>query len=180
MTRRVRALENVTDCPLAWPKGRDRRPASARRRSTFMIHPSRAVEHLERELRQWPVREFVLSMNVPLDELEQNSSDPGVALWFHGPRSSANKPHLVVFACDAFEHAWENVRAIGLTLQRLRKIEEFGSYGRTQVIENANALPFYGLAATPSSGQTARQRTLPASVVARRTRFERLKKLVRF
>src|SRR5262249_18138937 len=49
-----------------------------------------------------------------------------------------------------FAKVWQNVRAIGLTLERLRLVDELGSYSLVAAVSGAKALPPPG--ASPEAG----------------------------
>jgi hypothetical protein len=46
------------------------------------------------------------------------AADPGVAVYF------TYKGNEVVLCCDTYERIWENVYAIGKTIENLRAIED--------------------------------------------------------
>ena len=142
MTQRRELLKGITAYPLVWPHGVDQHAKKERKQARFIIRPQRALLELHEELKRWCVEEYVLSMNVFPEEIESLANDPAVALWFSP--SSQNQSY-VVFPCDAFLYPWQNIRAVGLTLHRLRRIEEFGSFGRKQAIQGAVALPCYAV-----------------------------------
>ena len=116
--------------PLSWPSHQSRTRAGDRQTAPFYIAPAQAVPYLEVEVERWHVADFRLTVG--------DGDDPAAALWFRYP---ANTAHPKVFACDLFREDWANVRAIGLTLERLRRLQEFGTYTMEQAIAGAMALP---------------------------------------
>lgn len=142
MPRRLDHLDGVTAYPLCWPSNQERR--SKQMRCSFVIQPSDVQDELHSELHRWQVDGYVVSMNLLPDNIEHRSDDPGAAVWFFAPSQD-----LVAFSCDAFAFAWQNLRAITLTLCRLRKMEEYGCFGRKQVMQGALALPCYAVEPKP-------------------------------
>ena len=94
------------------------------------------------ELHRMGARHIVLSTDIPIrrDGLFYATSaqpnDPGVAAHFQW----RGKPFAV--ACDSYRRLWENVRAIGKTIEALRTIER---HGASQLLERAVS----GFAALP-------------------------------
>lgn len=54
-------------------------------------------------------------------DLRRGVEDPGVAVYFQ--RGDTR----VCFCCDRYHHPWENMRAIGKTIEAMRGIERWGS-----------------------------------------------------
>lgn len=117
----------ITYRPIStWPGERTR----ARRASPFRAHWSDTSDLLERELRLLGVREALLELG--LDEFQisvvtglpkaksRQPDDPGIILSFdshHGP---------LRYATDAFTKWQDNVRAVALGLEALRKVDRYG------------------------------------------------------
>ena len=132
----------VNSFPLSWPEGWKR--AAARGRSQFRTPFARARSELFHELSllgcpDWNV---ILSSNIPLrrDGLpyagQANPEDPGVAVYFR----LKNKP--MVFACDQYITATDNLYAITKTIEALRGIKRWGA---SDMMERS----FSGFAALP-------------------------------
>ena len=47
----------------------------------------------------------------------------------------------MVLACDKFRRLAQNIRAIALTMERLRLVDEIGAYSLVAAVEGARALP---------------------------------------
>jgi hypothetical protein len=129
--------------PLSWPPGRPR--AERRERSNFDV-PSFgcARDELLRELRLLGARDVVISTNVPLrgDGLpysnHRNPDDPGVAVYF-----TARDGRPMAFACDRWQKAEDNLRAVQKTIEALRGISRWGT-------GDMRAAVFTGFAALPA------------------------------
>ncbi len=123
--------------PLNWPDGWKRTPAGDRRRAPYKTEPSRAVQHLQDELRRLgAVGAYVISTNVPTRKNgvapisdARNPEDPGVSVYW-----STNTFKDRVIACDKWLKVYDNVHAIGLAIEAMRAIERAGA---TQVLERA-------------------------------------------
>ncbi len=140
--------------PLAWPEGWQRTPAHKRTDSQFgdrryggrQNHDAWARDHLVDQVRRLGGRGLILSTNVELrrDGLpragQRPPADPGVAAYW-----LTRQNEWRVVASDRWLKVWENMRAIGLTLEALRGLERWGASG---VLERA----FQGFAALPSVG----------------------------
>ena len=90
-------------------------------------------------------KHVVISTNVPLRRdgepyaSRREPDDTGVAVYFQRMPGS----ETVCLACDKFIHVWENMRALGKTLEAMRGIERWGS---TELLNRA----FVGFTALPS------------------------------
>lgn len=121
--------ENITAFPLAWPAGWPRTPGHTRGASAFTVKPSAALDGLHAELRRLGATNVVISSNAPTsrtgrpyaEALSERHADPGVAVYFQ------RKGKPTVIACDRWSHLWENIRAIGNTIEALRTIERTGA-----------------------------------------------------
>lgn len=107
-----------------WPRQKNKRPQSSRFRSRY----SDTLELLEKELRQIDARKVVIQIDVPEsqirnDGLPYSKARPvfqGVILSFeskHGP---------LRYLTDSFNDWQENIRAIALGLESLRKVDRYG------------------------------------------------------
>ncbi len=142
--------------PLAWPEGWARTPAHKRSSSQFgdrrygegrSNHEVWARDHLVNEVRRLGGRGLVLSTNVELrrDGLpragQRAPEDPGVAAYW-----LTRENEWRVVASDRWLKVWENMRAIGLTLEALRGLERWGASG---ILDRV----FQGFAALPSAAE---------------------------
>jgi hypothetical protein len=132
-----------------WPEGWQD-PTRKRSRSPFSSSYSDTLNLLERELRHLGVKEATLQVDadergVRLDgqlRADAKVSHPGVILTLE-TRSLGT----LVYACDAFTvgyrgTAWqENLRAIALGLEALRRVERYGIAERGQQYAGYRELP---------------------------------------
>jgi hypothetical protein len=111
--------------PLYWPDGRAR--TRHRVQSAFSGSFDRIRKGLCDELDRMKATKVIISTNVPLraDGMPRAGihrvDDPGVAVYF----TYKTKP--MCFACDKYQLVWENMRAIGKTIEAIRGIERWGS-----------------------------------------------------
>lgn len=113
--------------PLHWPEGYPRTLASRREWGRFQVTPGQANHSLFDELRLLGARYPVVSSDVPLRRDgkpyagREHPEDPGVAVYFE------YEGDQYVFACDRYDKAHKNIRAIALTISALRTIERHGT-----------------------------------------------------
>jgi hypothetical protein len=135
--------------PLAWPEGRQR---TARRvTGTYSVRGyAEAMSSLEREIGRWSgtmrdarITDWQLtSTHVGRARASTSDGDPGAALWFVlGGKTITAGANLMVIACDKFADLPHNIRALELTMSRLRLVDEIGAYSLVQAVEGARALP---------------------------------------
>lgn len=115
----------ITFRPLGhWPDEGTRR----RQRSQFSAPWSTTMELLDRELRQLQAQHPVIQIDVTEDDIRLDGwprssarpGHPGVILSFeskHGP---------LRYASDAFDHWQDNLRAVALGLEALRRVDRYG------------------------------------------------------
>lgn len=132
--------------PLYWPEGRKRTEPYRRQRSRFKTGFGAAVRSVVDELRRLGAINQVVSTNIPVrrDGLPLASAkrvdDPGVAVYFR----YKDKP--MVFACDRWDRAEDNIWAIAKTIEAFRGIERWGS---GDMLDTA----FSGFLSLPAPGQ---------------------------
>lgn len=112
--------------PLSWPTGYKR--TNNRIRSKFKQSYDRAQNFLRDELLRLGAKKIVVSTNLRVrqdgllyaGEMNRRIDDPGVAVYFEydGQQNS--------LCCDQYEKIWENIYAIGVTVQSLRTIDRHG------------------------------------------------------
>lgn len=134
--------------PLAWPPGRARTPPGRREVARYSLRLfSQAMATVETEIARWqrPRRDARLidwqlsSWHVGRSQLHD---DPGAALWFTlAGKDITDGANLMVLACDRFQQLPQNVRALSLTMERLRLVDEIGAYSLVAAVEGAKALP---------------------------------------
>lgn len=128
-----------------WPEGIKVRPIEQwpwpthlledqdRRRATFSASWGSTLDLLDRELYQVDARTPVLQL--ALDEsafrldgyprAQARAEHPGVILSFDRPRVAGGVESLS-FPCDRFDRWQDNVRAIALALEALRRVDRYG------------------------------------------------------
>lgn len=128
--------------PLYWPEGRKRTEPFRRQPSRFNTGFGMAIRSVVSELRLLHARNIVVSSNVPLrrDGLPlataKRVDDPGVAVYFR----YKDKP--MVFACDRWLKAEDNIWAVAKTIGAMRGIERWGSGDMTDTaFSGFQALP---------------------------------------
>lgn len=126
--------------PLCWPEGRAR--TKNRRSSKFRVEYPTAVKDLQTSLRQLGKPSQVTSDVVGL--LTEAPADPGVAVWLKLPTG------IRCVCCDEYMTVRENVRAISLTLDALRQVQNYGTTMLDQVLGHS----VMSLPATTGTGRT--------------------------
>jgi len=142
----MNALALPTPYPLHWPAGRARTPAHKRERARYEVRTvSGAIGGIETEAARWRrsnrrITNWELTTNI--SGRMQTPQDPGAAFWFTLATGDATVGQdLMVLACDRFERVEQNIRAISLTMERLRLVDEIGAYSLAAAVEGAKALP---------------------------------------
>lgn len=135
--------------PLCWPAERPRAPKERREPDRYQAKSViGAVTLLDVEIKRWraperPARIIAHELTSdPAPRGREDPSDPGAALWFTlGGKEITGRAGLMVLACDKFRRLAQNIRAIGLTMERLRLVDEIGAYSLVAAVEGARALP---------------------------------------
>lgn len=138
----------------AWPEA----PTAARSSSNFSAPWSATVDLLEREVEMLGSREVVLQLGVAETDIRIDGwiranarpSHPGAIVSFesrHGP---------LRYSTDRFLHWQDNVRAIALGLEALRKVDRYGIARGGEQYRGWNALP-------PGTPMPAAQMTVEAA-----------------
>lgn len=132
--------------PLQWPTGQGR--TDRRRKAPFNAGESTILKDLERAIDKLQLEDVQITTDrrIRLDggisqSSDQNLQDPGLAIYFK------RKGEDVIMAFDKFNDFWGNLRAIGLYLEYMARLE---SYEMTEITDKA----FTGFKALPSSIQT--------------------------
>lgn len=114
--------------PLYWPQGWSRIPPHKRKSALFSDHGIDAGRRaIEAEVKRFGGKDLIISTNLELrlDGLprsgQRQPEDPGVAIYFHRNRQD------VAIACDQYRTVHDNLWALSLTLDALRRIERYGS-----------------------------------------------------
>jgi hypothetical protein len=135
--------------PLTWPPAKPRTHAVKRMPVRYKgFNLDEAHRSLETEVARWQrlgrderIVNWELSTNHvgrPTREL----ADPGAALWFTlAGAQITGFASLMVLACDRFRDLPQNIRALSLTMERLRLVADVGAYSLVAAVEGARALP---------------------------------------
>ncbi len=142
MTREPQHINDIRPYPLHWP-GNQPRTAPMDRHGARRWHAdwNTATRDLAFELEKALVHDWQISSNHRVNGRAAATDDPGVAVWFMKPRVDGFI--LSVIACDSFDRMAQNIKAIAMTLQRLRQIEDYGCYSFDKAMRGAayTALP---------------------------------------
>lgn len=110
-----------------------------RRRSTFKAPWMRTLRDLERETGHLKARDVVLSGAFRADQITQDNSrpragetpaHPGVVISFEAYIDGKYVP--LKYPCDTFTDWQDNVRAIALALDALRRVDRYGVTKRAE------------------------------------------------
>lgn len=127
-----------------------------RRRSTFKAPWMRTLRDLERETGHLKARDVVLSGAFRADQITQDNSrpragetpaHPGVVISFEAYIDGKYVP--LKYPCDTFTDWQDNVRAIALALDALRRVDRYGVTKRAEQYRGWSALPPPGGLVTP-------------------------------
>ena len=125
--------------PLEWPEHQARTPHWQRDPSPFASRSLvRAYEDLGHELGRLGAASFVISSNAKLRSdttlplaRQPHIADPGAAVYLvreeRDAQTGRREPKLYALACDKYESLEENLRALFLTIDSIRRIERHGS-----------------------------------------------------
>lgn len=137
----------VDSYPLKWPSWIPR--AKRNKRSRFNTKKSIAIQNLYYQLRLLKAKNIVITTNVEtyrrrgvdIPYVNQNSDDPGVAVYFEYD----NHEHCI--PCDKWDVIYDNIHAIGKTVEAMRGIERWGTFEMMKAtFQGFEALP-------PSTGK---------------------------
>lgn len=134
MSERPTTLAQVRHHPLMWPPERARTSPPNRKAGRWTGNFDVQIKDLELETDRSKIHDWTLSMDkAPYSSADPR--DPGVALWFN--QNVKGQWILSVLACDRFRDYRHNIRAISLTIQRLRLIEDYGCYTAQEAMRGA-------------------------------------------
>lgn len=142
--------------PLQWPAGWPRTAAWDRKSAAFKVTPSVAIKEAYAEVARLGGELAVVSCNVPLrrDGLPyaktERVEDPGAAVYF------IRNGKQVSFACDQYHNPFDNIRAIGKTIEAMRGIARWGA---SDMLDRA----FMGFTALPAPEQWWQVLGVPSS-----------------
>ena len=114
--------------PLSWPQGwpRTTNPTSAGDRFGYNLTIAKARDGLYLELARMGAKDIRLSSDLALrlDGYPRSSqrgySDAGVAVYF------TRNGEKLVLACDLYTHVEDNMRALALVIESMRRVERYG------------------------------------------------------
>lgn len=135
--------------PIAWPPDRLRIARQNREPDRYGVNTTNAaIDTVDAEVKRW--RGQTRAVRLTSWELTTNLSvrtkgdpdDPAAALWFIlAGKDITTGQQLMVLACDRFRKLAQNIRAISLTMERLRLVDDIGAYSLVAAVEGAKALP---------------------------------------
>jgi hypothetical protein len=138
--------------PLQWPPAwkRTNRPAYP----TFKADMKTTMDDLEKAVKALQITEIRITTNAPVrldgglrTGRDAITDDPGVAFYF------TRKGQEVCIPCDKFNTVLGNLRAIGLTLEYIKRMEK---YGTSEMVDAAftgfTALPANSIVTPPPHG----------------------------
>lgn len=122
-----------------------------RKRAPFRSKYSDTLDLLDRELHQISAKNIVLQVDLREDQIRVDGmpksgarwGEPGVILAFD------SKAGPLQFPCDTFNKWEDNLRAIALALEALRKVDRYGvtqtsqQYSGWRKLEDPNAAPSF-------------------------------------
>jgi hypothetical protein len=129
--------------PLQWPTGQPR--TERRRKAPFNAGETTILQGLDRAVLKLELEDVQITTDrrVRVDgqisqSSAENAADPGIAIYFK------RKGEDVIMAFDKFNDFWGNLRAIGLYLEYMARLE---SYEMAEIADRA----FTGFKALPAS-----------------------------
>jgi hypothetical protein len=122
-----------------WPNA----PTKNRERSRFDSTYTQTLVLLERELNQLKAKDVYIHLWLSFEQIKQDGTpyanakptQPGVIISFTG------KHGLVKMPCDTFDRWHDNLRAIALSLEALRKVDRYGCAQQGEQYRGWLALP---------------------------------------
>lgn len=141
--------------PLQWPSSQPRTPRGQVGYSRFDVTPDQAQREMRKEIERSGGVNIIVSTNqrvrqdggIYARDLNKTPDDAGVAVYFD------RKGQRVCFACDKYARLWENMRAIGKTIEAMRSIERWGT---AELADQA----YTGFASLPSPEQANNWRSI--------------------
>jgi hypothetical protein len=125
-----------------WPG--EETPSWKRKRSTFSAGWGSTLILLEHELVQLKATNVLFLVDVPPEDFRVTDGHPkSKARWGHpGVVVAFDSIHgPLKYACDAFDSFPDNVRAVALGLEALRKVERYGIVKRGEQYKGWSQLP---------------------------------------
>ena len=121
--------ETVQAFPLQWPLGYKRNLPGQRIFSNFKQTPEKAQLFVRKEIERLGAGHLIISTNVPVrkdgylynDMMREKLDDPGAAIFCQVAGEQ------VSMCCDQYRTVWENLYALGKSIEAIRAIERYGS-----------------------------------------------------
>ena len=134
-----KSTHEVPRYPLLWPPEKTRTPASKRKAKRWSVTIGQATQDLRQECVSNRILDQALSTGVAPGT--RTAHDPGAALWFMQLVNGVWR--MSCYASDAFRDPAENIKAIAMTINRLRLVADYGVYSMEQAMRGAayEALP---------------------------------------
>lgn len=134
-----RATHEVPRHPLLWPPSRQRTPRHERLPKRWGHSVFESAKDLAEECRRANIHDFALSTGT--EPGTRKIVDVGAVLWFM--QRIGDQWVMSYYTSDAYREAGDNVKAIAMTIQRLRQIGDYGVYTTEQAMRGAayEALP---------------------------------------
>jgi hypothetical protein len=139
--------ESIESWPLHWPLGFKRTLPGNRIKSPFKQGMDSSQRYLRKQLDLMGAGRLIVSTNIPVrkdgglytDWMSRKIEDPGVAIYFHLDGKD------ISMCCDQYLAVWENIYALGKSIEALRAIDR---YGVSEFIQRA----FTGFKELPEAG----------------------------
>ena len=143
-------IDDIEAFPLHWPIGYSRTDQRGRIKSPFKQTAEAAQRFLRRQIELLGAAGLIISSNIltrkdgymNTDAMVRKIDDPGVAVYF---RIGTMEDGYTCICCDQYLTVWENIYALGKTIESIRAIQR---YGASEFIKRT----FMGFKELPPSG----------------------------
>lgn len=123
--------ESIDAFPLHWPLGYKRTSEGQRIRSPFKQSMETTQKFIRRQIDLLGAAGMIISSNIPVrkdgglytDYMSRKIDDPGVAVFF---RLGSAGEGYVSMCCDQYMTVWENLYALGKSIEAIRALERYG------------------------------------------------------
>jgi hypothetical protein len=128
-----------------WP-GEGFTPALARRQSHFRADYADTLRMLDKELRALDARSIVIQVEINPALIRQSDDQLHKGAKVYGPAVlltflSGKDGERYAYPCDTFDKMTHNLRAIALSLEALRRVDDYGVTRRGEQYQGFRALP---------------------------------------
>ena len=133
------STDQVRPFPLLWPPEQVRTPSYERKKKRWSTAHRLALSDLRDECTRVSIHDWEISTG--REPGTGKIHDPGVVLWFMQRVGDAWV--MSYYASDSYRDSAENIKAIAMTIQRLRQIGDYGCYTVEKAMRGAayDALP---------------------------------------